>query len=205
MMIQDIHEVGQYMELKFKLLLNWVDARIVFHNLKVDERFNSLSLEEQLSLWNPKLVFWNTKKELRSVKDEKVFASVRRTGNGTMIDKKINEDIEYFPGSDNPITMSRVYSLKFFCDYNMQWYPFDQQTCSVELIMDGVLDSYAELFPAGVVFTGPQELTQYFVKNYKMKRMKKRGKEGILVSITLGRRLLGRNVIRIVIITKSCS
>ena len=59
MVVQDIQEVAQYMELKFKIMLQWVDARVMFYNLKTDEKMNSLSLEEQLSLWSPTLVFWN--------------------------------------------------------------------------------------------------------------------------------------------------
>ena len=60
MVVQDIQEVAQYMELKFQIMLQWVDARVLFYNLKTDEKMNSLSLEEQLSLWCPTLVFWNT-------------------------------------------------------------------------------------------------------------------------------------------------
>ena len=55
MAIQDIQEVGQFIELKFKMMLKWVDARVTYYNLKRDEKLNSLSLEEQQALWNPKL------------------------------------------------------------------------------------------------------------------------------------------------------
>ena len=115
MAIQDIKEVGQFMELKFKMLLTWVDARVLFYNLKIDEKLNSLSLDEQMSLWKPKLVFWNTKKELRTVNDDTTFASVQRRVNGTIISKEVNADIEVFLGSKSPISISRVYSIKFFC------------------------------------------------------------------------------------------
>ena len=85
----------------------------------------------------------------------------------------------------------RVYSIKFFCNYNMAWYPFDIQTCSIEMQLDGVLDNYADLLPGGMDFTGPKELTQYFVKNFQIKSGKIQAKHTIVVSVTLGRRLLG--------------
>ena len=66
----------------------------------------------------------------------------------------------------------------------MAWYPFDQQTCHVEMLLDGVLDNYADLLPGLLEFSGPKELTQYFVKNIQTKA-------AVVVSITLGRRLLG--------------
>ena len=73
----------------------------------------------------------------------------------------------------------------------MAWYPFDIQTCRIEMQLDGVLDNYADLLPGGVIFTGPQELTQYFVKDYQIKSGKIQEKHSIIVSVTLGRRLLG--------------
>ena len=94
-------------------------------------------------------------------------------------------------GSENEITISRVYSIKFYCEYQMAWYPFDQQTCLVEMLSDGVLDNYAELVPGIVYFTGKKELTQYFIKSVKMTKGKIQSKTTVVISITLGRRLLG--------------
>ena len=82
MVIQDIQEVAQYLEVKFKISLQWKDARVMFYNIKTDERMNSLTMEEQLSLWTPTIVFWNTKEQLRTLNDKNTFASIRRDGNG---------------------------------------------------------------------------------------------------------------------------
>ena len=129
MVIQDIQEVAQYLELKFKISLEWRDARVMFYNIKPDENMNTLTMEEQLDLWTPTLVFWNTKEQLRTVNDKNTFASIKQEGNGSIIEKEINEDIQVFQGSENSIFLSRVYSSQFYCEYNMAWYPFDIQTC----------------------------------------------------------------------------
>ena len=123
MVIQDIQEVAQYLEVKFKINLQWKDARIIFYNLKENENMNSLSLDEQMILWIPTIVFWNTKDQLRTINDKTTFATIIPEGNGTIIGKEINEDIETFDGSENTISISRVYSIQFFCD--MAWYLFD--------------------------------------------------------------------------------
>ena len=191
MVVQDIQEVGQYIELKFRLSLSWKDARVMYHNLKVEETMNSLSLEEQLSLWTPTIVFWNTKQQLKSLNDAESFASVARISNGTIIDRSVNEDIEVFSGSKTRITFSRVYSVKFYCEYQMAWYPFDIQTCSIQMVFDGVLDNYADILAGSLVFSGEKELTQYFVKKYEIVKETIQKKEAVIVSITLGRRLLG--------------
>ena len=191
MVVQDIQEVAQYFELKFKVNMQWKDARVVFYNIKTDEKMNSLSLYEQLSVWTPTVVFWNTKNQLRTLNDKNTFASIKREATGSIIDKAANEDIETFSGSENGITISRVYSVQFFCEYQMAWYPFDQQTCQVEMVLDGVLENYADLLPGDLEFSGPTELTQYFVKNFEIRKEKIKTKDFVIVSITLGRRLLG--------------
>ena len=152
---------------------------------------NSLSLEEQFSLWTPTIVFWNTEQQLKTINDENTFASIRRSGNASLIAREVNEDIEVYKGADNEITMSRVYSIEFYCEYQMAWYPFDQQTCFIETIMDGVLDNYADLVPGELTFSGKKELTQYFVKSFDIKKKKIQGRKSVTISITLGRRLLG--------------
>ena len=191
MVVQDIQEVAQYMKLKFKISLQWMDARVTYYNIKRDEALNSLSLEEQLVLWTPTIVFWNTEKQLKTVNDENSAAVIRRSGKGSIIDREVNEDIEVFSGEENNITMSRVYSIQFFCEYQMQWYPFDQQTCTIQLIMDGVLDNYANLIPGVLEFSGKRELTQYFVREYKIRGEKILMKKSVVISVTFGRRLLG--------------
>ena len=155
MVIQDIQEVAQYLEVKFMINLQWKDARLLYYNIKPDENMNALTLDEQLSLWTPTIIFWNTKEQLRTINDKNTFANIKQNGNGSIIDKSVNEDIEVFDGSENMISLSKVYSIQFFCEYNMAWYPFDVQTCHVEMIMDGVLENYADLIPGEVNFTGP--------------------------------------------------
>ena len=191
MVIQEKQEVTQYLELKFKISLQWLDARVMFYNIKTDEKLNSLTLKEQLSLWTPTIVFWNTKEQLRTLNDKNTFASIRQDRNGSFIEKEVNEDIEVYPGSQNLITVSRVYSIRFFCEYDISWYPFDEQTCSMDLVMDGVLDNYADLVAEELRFSGAKELTQYYVKRFTMKQGMINTRGSVVVRITLGRRLLG--------------
>ena len=191
MVIQDIQEVSQYIEVKFEVSLQWQDARVLFYNIKPDQEMNTLTMEEQLALWTPTLVFWNTKHQLRTENDKNTFASIRQEGNGSVIEKENNEDILVFQGSENSILLSRVYSIQFYCEYNMLWYPFDVQTCHIQLVMDGVLENYADLLPGTLHFSGPKELTQYFVKKFEINKIKIHGKSAVVVSMTLGRRLLG--------------
>ena len=95
MEVQSINEVDKIIKLKFRISIQWMDARVIFYNLKMDETLNSLSLKEQFSLWTPTIVFWNTEKQLKTTNDNECFASIKRSGKSAIIDRKFNEDIEF--------------------------------------------------------------------------------------------------------------
>ena len=113
-----------------------------------------------------------------------------------MNENYVNEDIEVFAGSDNTITISREYSTQFYCDYDTAWYPFDAHTCHVEMILDDGLLDLADLVPGAVNFTGRREMSQYFVKTWDIQTKKIKDKNYVVVSITLGRRILGSYILR---------
>ena len=52
--------------------------------------------------------------------------------------------------------------------------------------MDGVLENYADLLPGSLNFSGPKELTQYFVNNFEIKKDRIQTKSAVTVSMTLG-------------------
>ena len=108
-----------------------------------------------------------------------------------MNENDVNEDTEVFTGSENTITISREYSTQFYCDFNTAWYPFDVHTCHVEMILDDGLLDLADLVPGAVNYTGTRELSQYIVKTWDMQTKKIKDKNYVVVSITLGRRILG--------------
>ena len=93
MVVQDIQEVAQILKLKFRLSLMWRDARVSFYNIKTNEVLNSLTFDEQLILWTPTIVFWNTEKQLKTTNDENSFASIKKAGEGSIIDRTVDEDI----------------------------------------------------------------------------------------------------------------
>jgi len=114
-----------------------------------------------------------------------------RTGQGTGSDSSISEDIDIYKGSENSISMSRLYNIDFFCDYDMRWYPFDAQTCFIIMKLGGGTEKLLSLTPGLLKYLGPEELTQYYVKMYTIEEAILENAKGLSVSITFGRRLLG--------------
>ena len=84
------------------------------------------------------------------------------------------------------MTISRVYSTKFLCDFDMGLYPFDTQKCQINMIMKGNTGSFAQLIVEELKYLGPIDLTQYFVYSWNMEV---KG-ELVEVEIVLGKKQL---------------
>ena len=78
-------------------------------------------------------------------------------------------------GQTTPLQCIEFIPLSFFCEYDMCWYPFDQ-TCYIQMVLDGVLDSYTESIVGEVLFTGQQKLTQYYVRMFAINKRNIMGK-----------------------------
>ena len=180
------------MDLKFDLLKVWLDSRLQFYNLKKDLEMNSLVLAEKAAIWVPKIIFSNTRNDNTSINDEMTYTKVSRNTkvNGTRISNEINEDILVFKGSQNEIRMNRVYEIDFICNYDMRFYPFDIQTCTVDLVVDKNADKFLKLQPGNLIYSGGSSFSQYYIMSYDIYSDKIKGKDGVKVSIVLGRRLL---------------
>ena len=190
-MIQEIKEIQQILQLKFRLRMTWFDARLDFFNIKVDENMNIISIDELNKIWLPVVVFDNTEKGQRTISDDESFATINRMSKGTKSDSSISEDIDIYKGSENTISISRLYNIEFFCDYDMRWYPFDAQTCFMVMRLGGGAEKLVSLSPGDLTYQGPEELTQYYVKNFMIGETMLNDVKVLRVSITLGRRLLG--------------
>ena len=189
--VQEIKEIEQILQLKFSLRMTWVDARLNFFNIKMKETMNVISMAELNKIWLPVIIFDNTEEGQITINDDKASATINRTGQGTGSDTSISEDIDIYRGSENSITLSRLYNIDFFCDYDMRWYPFDAQTCFMVMKLGGGTEKLVTLTPGLLKYLGPGELTQYYVKKYSIGETMLETSKGLSVSITFGRRLLG--------------
>jgi hypothetical protein len=148
----------------FTTRLFWFDKRVEMINLHENTNLNILSAEFRDQIWAPRLVFFNTEDKQATEIDEKTFTAILKNGSSgkVSLSKILNEHL--FEGSENPIIMERSYSTKFICTFDMSVYPFDNQECSIILTMDGNSGSFVDLVIDDLIYSGPIDLNQYFVK-----------------------------------------
>ena len=189
--ILDIREVQNIIVLKFDLETTWLDSRLQFYNLKIDPGMNTLISVEKLMIWVPTILFSNTDIGVTSKNDEESFITILRNQKGNLIGSEVNEDIMVYEGSQNEIKFNRVYKSEFICTYDMRFYPFDIQVCTIDLVVDGSTAKFIDLLPGKLVYSGEPDLSQYYVMGFDIFSSKIKDRQGVKVSLTLGRRLLG--------------
>ena len=161
-------------------------------NLKEKESLNFLNLEARRRIWIPEIIFHNTENKIESLIDHKAFATVLR--NGTFIRRNLTHlhNAYLYDGAENPITLSRVYSERFLCDFDMSVYPFDTQSCRVTYVVKGNADNLVSLLAKDLQYLGPKDLTIYFVKDLQIfdQTLLPAGIQSVNVELTFGRKIL---------------
>ncbi len=98
---------------------------------------NVLNREARDTIWIPTVAFNNTRSKSSTEDDDKALATVALMGEFRRSPNSEAVSSRRFSGSDNPLTISRVYDLEFLCRFDMSTYPFGEQRCSMVLVMRG--------------------------------------------------------------------
>ena len=144
-----IDEIGETFYVSFNQDAAWIDPRLVYKNLKRNTDLNVLSEDETDAIWTPQIVFYNTKGKEESVADERTILSVipgeefkfERTDQTTF------ENIYMFQGGENNLKLSKTHDTKFLCQYDMAWYPFDTQICTMDIVLNIVQVLFSPFYP----------------------------------------------------------
>ena len=97
-------------------------------------------------------------------RDNKTVITVARESHYVVSQDTKAENIYVYPGAENSLRITRVYSTKWLCSYNMLYYPFDTQTCPLIMEPSGNSKTFLLLTEGTHEYLGPTELTQYFVR-----------------------------------------
>ena len=125
--ILKLAEVDHTFSMKFRLILEWYDHRLVYYGLK-KQRSSNIVQEEILSkMWIPYILFENSENNDLTVTKSYSDVFITREGNCTRVSDDFIEEKNIFSGHDNKITFQEIYSKAFDCEYQLQLYPFDTQ------------------------------------------------------------------------------
>ena len=155
----DINEDDSYIDIVILLHLHWFDSGLKFHFLKENQNRNSLTQSMKETIWTPKIIFEDLKKET-PVEEPQFFVS-RLTG------PELNETdyTESYDGTDNPMNLLMKRRLILICPFLFQSYPFGIQTCVFRLYLQGGDNELAQLRP-NISSIGPRHFGPYLIDSW---------------------------------------
>ena len=153
---------------KFTVSLKWKDSRLVYNNLRALPKTNRMEPAEREKIWFPYFIFDNTNKKIENIIDAQSTLKVIRNGSGQLSEPENTENKFVYQGRENYIEYERFYSEQFECDYFLHWYPFDYQTCYIDIKPSYGVADFIKLQPDEFVYEGPLDLTEYNVKKTKI-------------------------------------
>ena len=186
-----VDENGGHFKTKITMIRRWINPQLSYLNLKRSIELNQIPKEDRERMWMP----WMTYKNIDQADDIKVTDQndimmilphsefkFEKDGRSNIYNTRV------FKGSENIIFYKRQSTVNWSCDYNMRWYPFDVQRCTMEMFPSS---SSITLFPTMVTYSGPLNLPQHFVKGVNICTLIYNNRTGIVVEVYLGRPLFG--------------
>ena len=131
--VSDLDPVLATYEAEFTVTLQWKDERLSFNNLQAESNMNPIGPTETEKIWFPEFFFDNTKEKVKNIIDDLAVLRVLRNGSGSLSSSEDTENKLIFRGGENWLQYRRFYSQKFHCNFYLNWYPFDYQTCSIDI------------------------------------------------------------------------
>ena len=196
--ILEIDIVGGIFKTRFVIDRQWFDPLLSYRNLDKDYRVNLISPEEEEKTWFPTVIFENELSEDDTVwfKLNQEYSLIRNLENQYKPIGVGEIDNAYmYSGDVNKHFMRREFAVEWMCEYDMAWYPFDTQECTMQYKIVNKFSDFAALVRGNLSYIGPEALTEYTVKGYMMCKANFKGFDGVEVRVTLGRPLMGNLLI----------
>ena len=189
--IVEINERDGFFRCTHQITRKWIDQKVTFQNLQRKIELNHINPEDRSLLWKPWTIFKNTEARDKSAQTDarQVWRVIPNSNfSFTYADKTFLHNTYLFDGTSNLINYEISYTVEFLCNFQMAWFPFDTQSCTMEMYQD---EDSIQLVPESVHYSG-HELSQHFIRNITMCTGNVGGKEGIIVEIILGRPIFAK-------------
>ncbi|KAG0726719.1 Gamma-aminobutyric acid receptor subunit rho-3 [Chionoecetes opilio] len=161
----DVDTPSMHMHVNLNVSMTWQEARLNFLNLNEDYTLNRVPYETMRKVWVPVIDFTNTKGIHITQTDHQATMVVNMHGKPKLGDETRPEELEVYPGPENPMSVRRKYSITFQCQFHLKMYPFDEQFCHLELTMLSASSRLLVFDEVGTaaIFEGNPNLVEYFV------------------------------------------
>ena len=187
--ITAINEIENFFRVKSTFERIWCDRRLTYYNLKKTASQNKISILERESIWKSWLTYENvesTAKVMKTDGPDKMSIIPSNLSDFKYGDNTYLRNTKVFEGAKNAIIDVKHYTIDWLCDFHMEWYPFDTQSCTMQIINE---EEAIDFRQTNITYLGPQELPQHTVHDVKMCCKTSPKGQLIVVEVILGQPL----------------
>ena len=196
MEVVSIDEVDHSIQLQFEVILNWMENRATYLNLKEKAALNKITDEDIKKLWLPLLIYTNTDQKKTTRLGEygngewRTTVTITREADFMAANEDELDETNIFAGAENGLTMRQTYTHRFQCNYILSRYPFDTQVCTIKMNVPTLDHETVELIPRELVMEQAEEMTIFHIIDRQLVyRNTSQPQEGIFMFIVLKRKI----------------
>ena len=133
--IVEINERDGFFRCTIQMTRKWIDQKVTFQNLQRDEELNIINPEDRSLLWKPWTVYKNIedRDKYGQTDANQVWRVIPNTNfSYEHAEKTFLHNTYLFDGASNMISFEISYTVEWLCDFQMEWFPFDTQSCTME-------------------------------------------------------------------------
>jgi hypothetical protein len=150
--ISKIDELAHTFKADVTIYLKWIDHRVTFNNLAKYGNFLDKFWQDQI--WLPPLYFRNTEERVPILMGNLVRVEILRQGEPKQNDESRMNEEHQFSGEENELHLTAKAETIYKCIFELSWFPFDVQHCSIDVVIPKELRDYTTLIRNKVEYTG---------------------------------------------------
>ncbi|XP_071540379.1 uncharacterized protein [Panulirus ornatus] len=162
----DINDIQRIVSAEINLAIIWKDTRLKYLNLKNTMEWNRLAEEETDGIWRPFLEFPNVQDGRVRLLKERLY--LEKAGDPLPVEFNDIKMESVYSGESTSLVQVQHYSGTFACYFDVFYYPFDKQKCSILIQLSSVRQDNVTFYQEGtsVEYMGFEELPLFVVNNF---------------------------------------
>ena len=124
----------------------------ILRNLANESNFFTKNQYDQI--WLPSLYYPNTEQNVNILSGDLLKVQVLKKGEPEYNSKLELNEGRLFKGDENPLELSSKDKLDFTCHFDLSWFPFDTQSCSIFIRIPTEMESYLTFKKGTVMYKG---------------------------------------------------
>ncbi|KAL7638642.1 UNVERIFIED_CONTAM: hypothetical protein RMT77_011214 [Armadillidium vulgare] len=163
--ISNIDDISSTFSAEFYVHCQWQDRTLKYRNLRHNKSLNKLNEQTSAIIWKPKISFLNIDEGEWKILDEAVYMEV--IGESSPYNFNELEMDENYDNSSVILVQKQLHLGRFSCQFKFFNYPFDSQTCFINIIMLMNPETFLKFENDSIIYTGLSLLPKHEISNFE--------------------------------------